>query len=392
MTYSRLGLGVSIAVSLSLVSVPSATALDAQLDTRNGKEICVVSLDSAEKEISKKYFAAKLEEQTKLQNRMRQDFPQYADSFARLDSAPQTHKMLTFWSDISFFALPTEAELAAQGYDRLDASYLVFTNSDTEAKYKDWAANGYPFNWEVARNWTPSELAEYPYGDLPVVNSQNGEVEDSAMDLRAQVPSYSAGLHAGFPTTSQKLTNLMKPGELRLQPLEDEFEAVAGLEVMGFTLPFSSTVTLAGACENAYLAKEQSEAEASTTPPTSEPVPSTSTTTAPTTSVVPPSSTKPTTTRPAKTTPAATPTAPAKPTTAKPTTTKPKPTTTKSTSAPTSTAPAKPTTTTPAPKPNKTNDSGSSTGGIIAIVLAILAAAGIGVVAFLPQLGFKLPF
>ncbi|AMO91860.1 hypothetical protein AWU68_1586 [Corynebacterium simulans] len=374
MTYSRLGLGVSIAVSLSLVSVPSATALDAQLDTRNGKEICVVSLDSAEKEISKKYFAAKLEEQTKLQNRMRQDFPQYADSFARLDSAPQTHNMLSFWS-ISRFALPTEAELVAQGYDRLDASYLLFTNSDTEAEYKEWAANGYPFNWEVARNWTPSELAEYPYGDLPVVNSQNGEVEDSAMDLRAQVPSYSAGLHAGFPTTSQKLTNLMKPGELRLQPLEDEFEAVAGLEVMGFTLPFSSTVTLAGACENAYLAKEQSEAEASTTPPTSEPVPSTSTTTAPTTSVVPPSSTKPTTTRPAKTTPAATPTAPAKPTTAKPTTTKPKPTTT-----------------TPAPKPNKTNDSGSSTGGIIAIVLAILAAAGIGVVAFLPQLGFKLPF
>lgn len=379
MTYSRLGLGVSIAVSLSLVSVPSATALDAQLDTRNGKEICVVSLDSAEKEISKKYFAAKLEEQTKLQNRMRQDFPQYADSFARLDSAPQTHNMLSFWS-LSRFALPTEAELVAQGYDRLDASYLVFTNSDTEAEYKEWAANGYPFNWEVARNWTPSELAEYPYGDLPVVNSQNGEVEDSAMDLRAQVPSYSTGLQAGFPTTSQKLTNLMKPGELRLQPLEDEFEAVAGLEVMGFTLPFSSTVTLAGACENAYLAKEQSEAEASTTPPTSEPVPSTSTTTAPTTSVVPPSSTKPTTTRPAKTTPAATPTAPAKPTT------------TKSTSAPTSTAPAKPTTTTPAPKPNKSNDSGSSTGGIIAIVLAILAAAGIGVVAFLPQLGFKLPF
>ncbi|AJI80075.1 hypothetical protein [Corynebacterium singulare] len=363
MTYSRLGLGVSIAVSLSLVSVPSATALDAQLDTRNGKEICVVSLDSAEKEISKKYFAAKIDEQTKLQNRMRQDFPQYADSFARLDSAPETHKLVTYWSDISFSDLPSEAELAAKGYDSLDASYLVFTNSDAEAKYKDWAANGYPFNWEVTRNWTPSELAEYPYGDLPVVNSQNGEVEDSAVDLQAQVPSYSTGLNAGFHTTSQKLLNLRKPGELRLQPLEDDFEAVAGLEVMGFTMPFSSTVTLAGACENAYLAKEQSEAETSTTPPTSEPVPSTSTTTTPTTSVVPPSSTEPTTTRPAKTTPAATPT-----------------------------APAKPTTTTPAPKPNKTNDSGSSTGGIIAIVLAILAAAGIGVVAFLPELGFKLPF
>lgn len=378
MTCSRLGLGVSIAVSLSLVSIPSATALDAQPDTRNGKEICVVSLDSAEKDLSKKYFAAKIDEQTKLQNRMRQDFPQYADNFARLDSAPQTHDMLTYWSDISFSDVPTEAELAAKGYESLDNSYLVFTNSDTEAQFKEWAANGYPFNWEVARNWTASELAEYPYGDLPVVNSQNGTVADSPMDLHKQKPSYYEGLRAGFPTSSQKLTNLMRPGELRLQPLEDKFDEAVGLQVLGFSGAFSSTVTLAGACENAYREKEQPKPKTSTATPSSEPVPSTSAAPTSATTVASTSSKEPTATSPTKATSEAASTSSTHPITPS--------------AEPTTTEPAQPTAPSVTPKPSKTNENGSSTGGIIGIVLAILAAVGIGVVAFLPQLGIQLPF
>ena len=245
----------AIAVVSSIVVAPNAAAKDVQMDKRNGKDICVVKLDSSEQEIAKEYFTKKIEEQTKLQNRMRADFPEYADLFAQWDSAPTVGS-----NSATEFLLPTIEDLENKGYDSLDARYLFFTNSDIERDLKDWAQKGYPYVFEVARNWSSKEMEEYPFTEVPVIVAQNGEDETGAFDSARHLPSVYPDLTLGF-LPSPKLNSLMSPGKMRLTALEEKFEDVAGMRsFMG--LPGAPSEGPARLCDSAYVQKAAEEEQA----------------------------------------------------------------------------------------------------------------------------------
>ena len=248
----------AIAVVSSIVVAPNAAAKDVQMDKRNGKDICVVKLDSSEQEIAKEYFTKKIEEQTKLQNRMRADFPEYADLFAQWDSAPTVGR-----NEATGFLLPTSEDLKNKKYDSLDASYLFFTNSDIEQDLKNWAQNGYPYVFEVARNWSSKEMEEYPFTEVPVIVAQNGEDKTGAFDSAQHLPSVYPDLTLGF-LPSPKLNSLMSPGKSRLKALEEKFEDVAGMSSF-MDLPGAPSEGPARLCESAYVqkaAEEQAKKEA----------------------------------------------------------------------------------------------------------------------------------
>lgn len=247
-TLCALGLAGSLLVS------PSALAKDVQLDTRNNKEICTVTLDSAEQEIAKKLFTLKIEEQTKVQNRMRKEFPQYKSLFEAWDNHPEVQEN----SAILLFK-PSASELEAKGFEALDNQYLFFTNSDIEAELKEWASNGYPYDLEVARNWSIEEMGDYPFTEKPVIFAQDGDSVTSAIDTLHQLPGVYGGLQLGLPP-SPRLKAMLSPGEMRLKTLEDQFEAAAGYESLISLL--GNTQTPALLCENAYLQKESEEAAA----------------------------------------------------------------------------------------------------------------------------------
>ena len=247
-TLCALGLAGSLLVS------PSALAKDVQLDTRNNKEICTVTLDSAEQEIAKKLFTLKIEEQTKVQNRMRKEFPEYKNLFEAWDNHPEVQEN----SAILLFK-PSASELEAKGFESLDRRYLFFTNSDKEATLKEWASTGYPYDLEVARNWPTEEMGDYPFTEKPVIFAQDGNSVTSEIDTLHQLPSAYNGLQLGLPP-SPRLKAMLSPGEMRLKTLEDQFEAVAGYQSLISLL--GNTQTPAQLCENAYLQKESEEAAA----------------------------------------------------------------------------------------------------------------------------------
>ena len=244
----------ALGIAGSLLVSPSALAKDVQLDTRNNREICTVTLDSAEKEIAKKLFTLKIEEQTKVQDRMRKEFPQYSSLFEAWDNHPEVQEN----SLISVFE-PSTSELEAKGFEALDRQYLFFTNSDEEAKLKEWASTGYPYDLEVARNWPNEEMGDYPFTEKPVIFAQDGNSVTSEIDTLHQLPSAYNGLQLGLPP-SPRLKAMLSPGEMRLKTLEDQFEAVAGYGSLISLL--GNTQTPALLCENAYLQKESEEAAA----------------------------------------------------------------------------------------------------------------------------------
>ena len=244
----------ALGIAGSLLVSPSALAKEVQLDTRNNKEICTVTLDAAEQEIAKKLFTLKIEEQTKAQNRMRKEFPQYKSLFEAWDNHPEVQKN-------SLLNTPSisDADLEAKGFESLDRRYLFFTNSDKEAQLKEWASSGYPYDLEVARNWPNEEMGDYPFTEKPVIFAQDGNSVTSASDTLYQLPSVYKGLQFGF-TPSPRLKAMLSPGEMRLKTLEDQFEAVAGHQSLISLL--GNTQTPAQLCENAYLQKESEEAAA----------------------------------------------------------------------------------------------------------------------------------
>ena len=244
----------ALGVAGSLLVSPSALAKDVQLDTRNNKEICTVTLDSAEQEIAKKLFTLKIEEQTKVQNRMRKEFPQYSSLFDAWDNHPEVQQ-----NSPTSILTPSTSELEAKGFEALDNQYLFFTNSDKEATLKEWASNGYPYDLEVARNWSSEEMGDYPFTEKPVIFAQDGNAVTSELDTAHQLPSVYGGLQLGF-YPSPRLKAMLSPGEMRLKPLEDEFEAIAGYRSLVNLL--GNTKTPALLCENAYLQKESEEAAA----------------------------------------------------------------------------------------------------------------------------------
>ena len=241
----------ALGIAGSLLVSPSALAKDVQLDTRNNRDICTVTLDSAEQEIAKKFFTLKIEEQTKAQNRMRKEFPQYSSLFEAWDNHPEVQE-----NSITSPLTPSTSELEAKGFEDLDRQYLFFTNSDKEAKLKEWASTGYPYDLEVARNWPNEEMGDYPFTEKPVIFAQDGNSVTPGTDTFYQLPSVYNGLQFGLPP-SPRLKAMLSPGELRLKTLEDQFEAVAGFGSLISLL--GNTQTPALLCENAYLQKESEE-------------------------------------------------------------------------------------------------------------------------------------
>lgn len=241
----------ALSIASSLLASPSALAKDVQLDTRNNKEICIITLDAAEQEIAKKYFALKIEEQIKVQNEMRKEFPEYRKLFKNWDNNPQVHENLV----LAALSLPGEA-LTARGYESSDGLYMFFTNSKKEADLKEWAANGYPYVIEVARNWSYEEKENYPATKNPVIFTQDGVSLTSVDSTLLQLPAVYKGLQMSF-LPSPRLKTLLSPGEARLKALEDEFKNMTGRKsLFSYTNPSETPAML---CEAAHSRKESGE-------------------------------------------------------------------------------------------------------------------------------------
>ncbi|MGV0361321.1 hypothetical protein ACUY2X_04395 [Corynebacterium minutissimum] len=241
----RLGLTLSIATTASLLTVPTATALVAEPDTRNDKEICVVSLEEHEREITKQYFAQKIEEQIKLQNRMREEFPQYAKEFEEADNAPTPHPDYNPW------LVPTPEELKEANFEPEDVTYLYFSNSQSHRNFQEWSENGYPFTWEIARNWTAEELANYPYNGNLVASIDNGRINEDTYHLAEQLPWVYEGLSLSSHHPSIKLERLKIAGNKRLEVLEGQFNQISG--AVGHRLSMNGHIqTIGMMCEQAY--------------------------------------------------------------------------------------------------------------------------------------------
>ena len=249
----------ALGIASSLLASPSALAKDVQLDTRNNREICIITLDATEQEIAKQYFALKIEEQIKVQNEMRKEFPEYRKLFKNWDNHPQVHENLI----LAALSLPGEA-LTARGYDSSDGLYMFFTNSKKEADLKEWATNGYPYAIEVARNWPYEEKENYPATKNPVIFTQDGVSLTSVDSTLLQLPAVYKGLQMSF-LPSPRLQTLLSPGEARLKALGDEFENMTGKKsLFSYTNPGETPAML---CETAYSRKHS----------TAEPAPQTTT-------------------------------------------------------------------------------------------------------------------
>lgn len=241
----RLGITLSIATTASLLTAPTATALVAEPDTRNGKEICIVSLEELEREITKQYFAQKIEEQIMLQDRMREEFPQYAKEFEEADNAQIPHPDYNAW------LVPTPEELKEANFEPNDVTYLYFSNSQSHNAFKAWSEHGYPFTWEIARNWTTEELANYPYSGNFVASIQNGRINEDTYHLAEQLPRVYEGLNLSPHHPSIKLERLKLAGNKRLKALEGQFNQISG--AVGHRFSINEQIQSIGTlCEQVY--------------------------------------------------------------------------------------------------------------------------------------------
>ncbi|MBL7284703.1 hypothetical protein FPH17_09200 [Corynebacterium godavarianum] len=181
----------AFSVASSIFVAPAAQAKYVSADgwPEPGRQRCIVRLDTAERELTQEYFAMKIEEQTKLQNQMRSDFPQYQDLFDAWDNYHKAQKIDTVMD------LPISLDdLEAKGYKLYDQKYMFFTNSDVAAELEDWAKFGYPYEFEVGRNWSPGEMHLYPHTRRPVIFGKDGENFTHAQDTYRELPYVCAAL------------------------------------------------------------------------------------------------------------------------------------------------------------------------------------------------------
>ena len=156
---------VAVITTASVIAVPTANAVQLHSEKRSGREICVATLSERETQISRDYFQKLLDEHAKLQEKLRDAFPQFEAEYAAVDERIAAGEVVNY-SD-----LPLNWRNQMNDIDLyIGERELLFFNGTKEYwEYKRLAAEGFSITVEIAPGWTKDELSNYPFENIAIL-------------------------------------------------------------------------------------------------------------------------------------------------------------------------------------------------------------------------------
>lgn len=408
-----IAVATGIVLAGTTISVAStAGAVQFEKQYRNELTICVATSTPGEIQITRDYYRAQVERYEILEAELRAANPEFQAHYAQFDALIESGQVMP-GTNAGLFSPGVGAIAASEKYNFYEAQFFAVRATQTYRDLVELAETGLPVNMEYVVDWTKEQLDDYEGSGVPVVPI-GGEFtfeESSALT----VPAYqqlTTGLPLGlFVVTAGSAPNvqaMLEPHRGALAELKRQYEAVVSPQALfraaqncedfiltGAVVPTTTvtpTVTVTATPDTVTVTPAPVtttvNAPRETTTVTTTPEPATTTVAAPgeTTTVTAPAVTTTVTPAPVTTTaPGSTVTSTPEPVTvtAEPgtETVTPDPVTTTVT-APTVTVTATPTTTQTPPDDGGTSGGGGSNLGLVAAIVAVLAAIG-GIAVFL---------
>lgn len=264
MLRSKLAAGLTSAavIATAVVVAPTVSAVELEVEQRNGKDICVATLSDAELEETKGYFRLLTASHLELQEKLRALYPDYTATFAEIDARQAAGESLTIYS----VSRELNDQLAADGFSGREMDEFMWEHSEQYRVFQDFAENGYPIHAEVAADWSKAELVDYPFGTVPVIRVGADwsayDTWNSTFVARGAHPDlpFSVFHYVSSYSWSNGFRQVYEPIDLRFGDAYAKFDALAGADAFG-----------EAAEECLEIVRDRKPAETPTPTPTTDP-------------------------------------------------------------------------------------------------------------------------
>lgn len=256
------GLTSAAVVVTAVVVAPTAGAVELEVEQRNGKDICVATLSDTELEETKDYFRLLIASHLELQKGLRALYPEYTATFEEIDARQAAGEPLTIYT----VSRKLHDLLVADGFTGREMDHFMWAHSEQHRVFQDYAENGYPIHAEIAADWSKAELAEYPFGPIPVLRvGADWSAYDTwnstfvVRDAQPHIP-LSVFRYVSSYSWSNGFRPIYEPIDLRFDDTSAKFDALVGIDAYE-----------QAAEECLEIVRDRRWAETPTTPPTTDP-------------------------------------------------------------------------------------------------------------------------